>query len=202
MATTTTTSLLSHYFSIATLLARKKCIWKCTIVMAETEAALDFYGIKVDPILCSSWKEPLTSFSDKFEAILACLWPYLFHPWRRRPSVLPFIFPIHLYWYSTEVLFLDNSKVFFSAGEANLSCKMRPFSVIYQHSDYPYYSVTTFPLLWLLVKATMFARRCQSFLKAFGTINSTAKMIIELVKKALLSLLIWSWWLFFPMKWF
>ena len=103
----------------------------------------------------------------------------------------------------TEVLFLDNSKVFvFSAGEANLSCKMRPFSVIYQHSDYPYYSVTTFPLLWLLVKATMFARRCQSFLKAFGTINSTAKMIIELVKKALLSLLIWSRWLFFPMKWF
>ena len=72
---------------------RKNAFSKCTIVMAETEAALDFYGIKVDPILCSSWKEPLTSFSDKFEAILACLWPYLFHRWRRRPSVLPFIFP-------------------------------------------------------------------------------------------------------------
>ena len=52
---------------------RKNAFSKCTIVMAETEAALDFYGIKVDPILCSSWKEPLTSFSDKFEAILACL---------------------------------------------------------------------------------------------------------------------------------
>ena len=88
---------------------RKNAFSKCTIVMAETEAALDFYGIKVDPILCSSWKEPLTSFSDKFEAILACLWPYLFHQWRRRPSVLPFIFPFISQFLKTSKVFTPTS---------------------------------------------------------------------------------------------
>lgn len=71
---------------------------------------------------------------------------------------LAFHFPIHL-------SVLENLESF----HPNKSMYMIAHNVIHYGSTHS----TLQPLLWLLVNTTIFARRCQSFLKAFGTINST-----------------------------
>lgn len=49
---------------------------KCTVVVA---------CLQIKKIISVQYEflfgEPLTSFGDKFEAKLACLWPYLFRHW-------------------------------------------------------------------------------------------------------------------------